>query len=323
MRRITIILPIALLLLGLTLYCIPTTRMGDVFIASSFRNVTSALGDPHHWLRWDSSLKAVRTADSAIAVHILDTTGKSFTITSPQTTIRVASPNYLQYDIQTQSPSGQSRLLLSVIPYVGNGQPRSQHNSTVAYSEATNLLFKCFAFLHRSPTPPTILGELRAYLEDPLKFYGFVMRIDTVKEKRFITRKEYLPTGKVLAHLPAVFQTIDRFIAQQPAVPGHRNISFGKVEPDGVELLAGINIDHEVSGNDSLHYMEFPNGQIELVGHFQGAFRDRTSAYRAMEKYLLDHELIQNGAPYEKYLSPLPSSDSGFVNITLHYPLRY
>jgi hypothetical protein len=66
-----------------------------------------------------------------------------------------------------------------------------------------------------------------------------------------------------------------------------------------------------------------PTGQVLAVGKFEGPFRDRPVLYDAMEKYLLDHQLIKIGVAYEKYLSPLPVSDSSIVKMELTYPLRY
>jgi hypothetical protein len=85
--------------------------------------------------------------------------------------------------------------------------------------------------------------------------------------------------------------------------------------------MAGLNIDKSIDGDKVFTFRQLPSTLGLLVGQYDGPFRDRTGLYRAMEKFITDHQLAKRGLPYERYRSPLPAADSSRVKFELLYPV--
>ena len=323
MKRIAWVLVIIFLLVLICSYFIPVTRQKQVFVANTFENIISSVTDLRHWTKWNSEVRQAWRKDSSACQFRKDPASPVSTIDVPGRKISITALSFLLYQIEETHSHGASVFTFSITPYVGNGQPRSQHNSTIAYAHTTNLLSVLLPFLDYGSFAEKTIADLVSYLQDNSRFYGFPIELKQAADTFFLTQKARVSKNEFFTRIPAVFTSLEQFAKDNQCIPGHRNISFGLPNNDSLDILAGVNIDKIANGDGTSNFMQLPSGQILLTGYFQGPFFNRPLLYKAMEKYLLDHQLVKGGASFEKYLSPLPLSDSSMIQVELSYPLRY
>ncbi len=322
MKRVVKVLLLIVLVFLIVSYFIPVNREKQVFVRSTFENVISSTTLPENWIKWDAEVGAAWQKDSSACKFGTDTTNHIISINIPGKKIRITQLTYLLYQLEEIKNNHSSVFSFTIIPYVGNGQPRSQHNSTIVYAEKTSLLFRILPFLEKGSSADRTISELQSYLEDNTRFYGFPIELKQATDTLFLTHKASILKQDLFKKLPTLFDDLDRFARENQCQPVNRNIAYDPTNNDSLSILAGINIDKIIMGDYLHNFMELPTGQFLAVGQFEGPFRDRSVLYKAIEKYLSDHQFIRIAVPYEKYLSPLPATDSSIVKITLSYPLR-
>ncbi|MDR3711566.1 MAG: GyrI-like domain-containing protein [Puia sp.] len=324
MKKFFLLLP-CLVVFGLLIsYFIPSVRKKEIFVSNTYKNVLASATNPGNWISWDPSVRQAWLKDSSACTFTEDTIRHITTIDIPGKKITVTQLSYLAYQLEETKSNHSSFFVLTVIPFVGNDQLRSRHNATIGFAEDSRWLYKIFPFLDKGSFAQTTISNLADYLNNTTRFYGFSIEVkQTTADTMFLTRKETLPKKDLFQKIPILFDTLEHYAQQVHVQAGHKNIYYNFLPHDSIEILAGLNIDKRIEG-DYLHsFMEMPTGQALAVARFEGPFRDRLKAYEAMEKYIPDHELIKLGVCFEKYLSPLPQSDSSVIQIELSYPLRF
>jgi effector-binding domain-containing protein len=323
MKRLITALLIVFLFLLTASYCKSVTNENRVFVANTFENLISSVFQPKNWINWNNEVQQAWLSDSSTCRFATDTTSHISSIDIPGKKIRITQLNYLLYQVEEIKNNKNSAFSFSIIPYVGNGQPRSEHNSRIIYTEKSNLLYHLFPFLEKNSFAEKIIDELGSYLENNARFYGFPIELKKATDTLFLTQRTDLAKRDLFKKLPGLFEELEKFAKENQCRTINKNISFDFLNNDSLSVLAGINIDKIIPGDYLHNFMQLPAGQVFAAGYFEGPFGNRHSLYLAMKKYLFDHQLIRAAACYEKYLSPLPVSDSSMIKMELLYPLRY
>jgi hypothetical protein len=322
MKKLLSTLLVLIFLLLTVTYFIPATIQKQVFIASTFQNIISSVTVPQNWIKWNADIRKACLKNSSACSFGQDT-AQQLTLSVPGKKISITTLNYLLYRVEETAADHTGLFTFSVIPYVGNGQPRSQHNTTIAYAQPTRLLYRLLPFLNHSSFAEKTISDLASYLQDNTRFYGFPINLIQDTNSLFLTKKQIVAQKDMFPAMTVLFSGIESAAAKNNCRPGFKNISFNNTGNDSTEILAGLNIDKVIDGSDGYGFMQLVPGQILLTGHYEGPFNKRTNVYQAMEKYLLDHQLVKGGASFERYLSPLPVSDASAIRMELCYPLRY
>ena len=191
----------------------------------------------------------------------------------------------------------------------------------IVYSRFTNLFYKLFPFLEKPSFATTTVNELKTYLEDNRRFYGFRIEVKAASDTLFLTKKLDLPAPALFTNLPVMQRELERFAKQNNCRILAKNISFSPLDHDSLSVMVGLNIDKVIAGDYIYNFRQLPSRVALATGHYAGPFRERTALYQAMEKYLLDHHLAKRALPYETYSSPFPVSDTATIEIDLSYPV--
>ena len=224
------------------------------------------------------------------------------------------------YQISEPEPGGDSTdFTLAIVPDVSS--PHSPNNIGISYVYTTTLFFKLLPFIQRPSIESTIVDELQDYLQDNTRFYGYSITAQPIVDSFFVTRQEDIPARDLVTTLPGLFAELTVYARANSCRVIAQNISIAPLGHDSISLMAGLNIDRAVAGDKVNTFRQLPSTLGLLAGQYEGPFRDRTGLYRAMEKFITDHGLAKRGLPYERYLSPLPSTDSSMVKIELLYPV--
>ncbi|HEV2481074.1 MAG TPA: hypothetical protein VGS79_15470 [Puia sp.] len=291
MKRLSSILLIIVLLFVLASTFIPAELVRSVTVRNTIQNTVTALKHPEAW----------RSLDSGKNTHITET-------------------RYMLFQISEPEPNGDSiDLTLAIVPDVS--PQHNPNNIGISYAYTTTLFFKLLPFLQRPSVESAIVGELQDYLQDNTRFYGYTITTQPLVDSFFLTRQRDIPTRDLLKTLPGLFAGLSDYARANSCQVIAQNISIAPLSHDSISLMAGLNIDRSVIGDKVNTFRQLPSTLGLVAGQYEGPFHDRTGLYRAMEKFIADHRLAKRGLPFERYLSPLPSTDSSMVKIELLYPV--
>jgi hypothetical protein len=273
-------------------FFIPVQQVKTVSIENSLHNTITALHQPSSW----------RSLDSGKNTHITDIHYMLYTITEPK------------------NNRNSTTFTLAVGPDL---PPHNPNNAAISWLHATSLFYKLFPFLEKTPFDILIVDELRSYLQDNTRFYGYPMTTQRLVDSIFLTKKQDLPARDLFKTLPGMLKELEDYAHTNSCKIIAKNISFAPLDHDSISIMAGLNIDKAIPGDETYNCRELPSTLGLLVGRYEGRFSDRAGIYTAMERYLTDHALAKRGVPYERYDSPLPDSDSSNIKIDLIYPVTY
>lgn len=321
MNKVVSSLAVLVLVFLIVSLFIPSRLEKKVFVANTFSNIIASIFQPENWKNWDSSVGRAWNRDPASCHFGNDTIRHVITIDIPGKEFRVTRLSTMIYQMEEIQKGDTAVFGLGILPFAGNKERTSQHNSYIVYAQATNLFYKLFPFMEKSTFATRTVSALRSYLGDNRRFYGYPIELKSTKDTLFLTKKADIPTRDLFKALPVISKELERYATANNCRVTGKNLSYLPLDHDSVSLMAGLNIDKIISGDNIYNFRQLPSGQYLAVGHYEGRFRDRAALYAAMEKFLLDHQLMKRGLPFEKYLSPLPDSDSSTIRMELSYPL--
>lgn len=284
---------LVIIVLLIASFFIPAERVSSVSVQNTFANAVAALRQPTSWRSLDS--------------------GKN---------TQVSEVSFMLYQITEPRGNGDStRFSLAVIPDMS--PRRNPNNIGFSYGQPTSLFFKLFPSLEKPSIESHIVGELRNYLEDNTRFYGYPITTQSLVDSFFLAQQKNITTCDLFSTLPGMISGLTTYAAGYSCKIIAQNISIVPLGRDSITLMAGLNIDRPIPGDDLHTFRQLPTTLGLVVGQYSGPFRDRTGIYRAMEKFITDHELAKHGLPYEHYQGPLPTADSSMVKFELLYPVSY
>jgi hypothetical protein len=287
---ILIILAILFLIVS---FFIPAEQARTLSVQNTIQNTVTALLHPPRWRSLDS--------------------GKN---------TRITELGYMLYAITEPKHNGDSTgFSMTITPDLSHN-----HNPNIAaisYFHSTSLFYKLFPFLEKITFDTRTVRELRSYLEDNTRFYGYPITTQTLVDSFFLTKKQDVPSQDLFAALPSMFKELEDYARTNSCHVIAQNISFFPLGHDSVSLMAGLNIDKSIEGNANYNFRQVPSTLGLVVGRYEGRFGLRTGIYTAIERFITDHALAKRGLPYERYHSAFPVSDSSIIKIDLMFPVTY
>jgi len=291
MKRLFSLFLIVVLLFVLASTFIPAESVRLVSVNNTVKNAVTALARPTAW----------RSLDSGKNTHITEV-------------------RYMLYRISEPEPGGDSTdFTLAIVPDVS--PQHNPNNIGISYVYPTTLFFKFLPFIQRPSVESAIVDELQDYLQDNTRFYGYTITTQPLVDSFFLARQQDIPSRDLFKTLPGLFTELQDYARVHSCRVIAQNISITPLGHDSMSLKAGLNIDKSIDGDKVYTFRQLPSTLGLLAGQYEGPFRDRTGLYQAMDKFLTDHQLAKRGLPYERYSSPLPSTDSSMVKFVLLYPV--
>jgi effector-binding domain-containing protein len=204
----------------------------------------------------------------------------------------------------------------TVVPEIKNNY------TTVAIDAPTNVFKWLISQVQPSVKPAVLITGLKAFMENARLYYGFNISEKEVTENYIAVKKETVLTKKKFPEINKAVRDLNIFIAQNNAKAVHAlSCSYYPQRADSVQVLIGIPINKQLKPTNDIACMRMPGGKM-LIGDFNGKYSDRQKLYNAMEKYMQDHSLAKQIAPFERYLdNRIPASDTDSVNMQINYPV--
>lgn len=293
MKKLFPILIILAILFLIVSFFIPVEQARTLSVQNTIQNTVTALHHPTVWRSLDS--------------------GKN---------TRITELGYMLYAITEPKRGGDSTgFSMTITPDLS-----PSHNPNIAaisYFHSTSLFYKLFPFFEKITFDTRTVRELRSYLEDNTRFYGYPITTQKLVDSFFLTKKQDLPSRDLFTTLPSIFKELEDYARTNSCHVIAQNISFFPLGHDSVSLMAGLNIDKSIEGDANYNFRQLPSTLGLVVGRYEGRFGLRTGIYTAMERFISDHALAKRALPYERYHSGLPVSDSSIIRIDLIFPVTY
>jgi hypothetical protein len=293
-KRITVLISLLIVFVLVSLL-IPVKQIRSVIVNNTLPNSVTALQKPTSW----------RTLDSGRNTHINEA-------------------GFMQWTVSEIHSNGDStEFAITLSPDLSPKQD-PQH-SNISWVHATSLFYSIFPSLEKTGADTRTVDELRSYLQNNLRFYGYTIKTQPLVDSFFLTKQMDLNSKDLFKTLPVLFKDLENYASGRSTRIIGRNIVITRLDHDSITLMAGLNIDKPVSiyGDETYNFRQLPSTMGLVVGHYEGRFDKRSGLYTAMEKFITDHSLAKRGLPYEQYRSPLPDSDNSRIDIDLIYPVSY
>lgn len=289
----------------------------SITIAVPIENVYKQFNDLRNWERWFPSL--INKDSSTSLSYSGHTTGAgAYQIyKGHRYTLLGNNPGFMQFK-EDKGPFPVYNTMISI--------PVSPQNHTlIKWIRSGNLLFWLNSKINGDVEMKTGLSNLKSYMEDPVKRYGFPIEILPVTDTLVLTKNATTTRKGQFLTLSALYSDIYEYAIRQN-IPinrqGPRLANFSPTGLDSVRVFAGIPVHKRGKKEKDINYLNMPASGKMLVAHYKGPYTKLNQVYIVLEKYIRDNVLQKVAISYEKYYTyPLTNEDSLHMVIEVLYPI--
>ncbi|RFZ90610.1 hypothetical protein D0C36_16710 [Mucilaginibacter conchicola] len=300
------LIPAGILFLAAALALIPVVQTRQLTINSSYFNVYQGLAKAQNWAKWYPYLKTERASVQGDSVNNFKIKGRSSKI--ELRTIGLAAFNV---NITGNKGAGSFQCVVTANPKMNvTDMIISRHYKLLGYLQA----------IAGGDGDETFIDDLKNYLEDPLSYYGFAMKLQTTKDQFLIVKDGKYLTDSVCPDNIATLNYLKNVAAKLKLKTGELRLQYVSAIKDSTSLILGIAIQGERHADSAVQYMQMPGSKV-LAGTFKGKYKDRQQLYRALYLYMADHNMHQQTKPYETFINnQLPANDETIVDMQVIVP---
>lgn len=168
------------------------------------------------------------------------------------------------------------------------------------------------------------LENLKDYMTDTRRFYGFEIERTTVEDTAFLFTKETCPVSERKAVTKKMFEKLLAYATSKNAGYNGNRIYYTLKSGNELTIFASIGVNNmvETSASGDIEYKRMPFGKNLLVTTYQGSFMQTDKAYNALEEFKKDHNLLTMAIPYQKFLSDgYDFDDDQVVQLKIYSPI--
>lgn len=168
------------------------------------------------------------------------------------------------------------------------------------------------------------LDNLRDYMTDTKRFYGYEIQEMKVEDTAFLFSRLTVPVSEKRNGMVQLFSKLIAFAEKNNAGYNGTRIFYSMQSGKDITLFAGIGVTNAVQTPpvSDVEYKRMPYGKNMLVTSYQGPFGESKKAFEAMELFKTDHRLSSMAIPYQKFLSDgYDFADDQVVQLKIFYPV--
>jgi effector-binding domain-containing protein len=168
------------------------------------------------------------------------------------------------------------------------------------------------------------LDNLKDYMEDPRRLYGYDIQVTTVADTAFLFISETVPVTQKREATRRLFESLIDYAKKKNAGYTGVRILYMQQSANDLTLYASIGVSNkiEISPTEPFQYKLMPFGKKLLEANFQGPYGDVGKVYQALETFKSDHNLITMAIPFQKFMNEgYDFSDSQLVQMKVYYPI--
>jgi effector-binding domain-containing protein len=283
-----------------------------ITINASIFNVVKQFTDLHNWKNWHPGLTG---QDSSAFKYSRIANGVNSTLTVQEKKYTITSVNSQGIGIEEEENGDRNYQSISAFPDSFNTITHVTWIQVASFSNWVREKFKHDNEMEKG------LKNLKSYMEDADKFYGFHIEIQSVSDTLLITKKAMASKDNIIPILHNLYADLYKYLQENNMEHAQRMAGFITGENDSVEIMAGITVEKKEPVKNGIRYMEMPRGRM-LVGEYQGPYNKISQLYMVMNQYLEDKELKRVAMIYEKYFTdPHSKEDSAHMKIKIYCPI--
>lgn len=168
------------------------------------------------------------------------------------------------------------------------------------------------------------LENLRDYMTDTKRFYGYEIQEMKVEDTAFLFSRITVPVAEKRKGMVQLFSKLIAYAEKNEAGYNGTRIFYSMQSGNNITLFAGIGVTNaiETSPTSDIEYKRMPYGKNLLVTSYQGAYGESKKAFEALELFKTDHQLSSMAIPYQKFLSDgYDFADDQVVQLKIFYPV--
>lgn len=193
---------------------------------------------------------------------------------------------------------------------------------TLSYS--TTLFRKWFAKTKLEKTAEKSLENLKDFMTDTRRFYGFDIQRVTVEDTAFLFMRKTVPLAQRREATRKIYETLMAYAKNKKAGYNGVRIYYTQKSGNDITIFASIGVSNAVltGPGEEVQYKKMPYGKNLLMASYQGPFSGSEKAFNALEAFKKDHNLSSMAIPFQKFMSDgYDFSDDQLVQLKVYYPI--
>ncbi|MGN6494157.1 MAG: hypothetical protein ACTHLE_19340, partial [Agriterribacter sp.] len=280
MKKIFLLLSIVFALL-LVLWLVPVEERKAIILKNRIEHIDRLVSSSRDWIKWYSPMRIACEKDTSACSAQENNTEKEFRLHMPGRQVKVQLLQGLQYHIEIAATR-----YASFVVAMSPGESGNETKLLCIYNN--RLLWKVLPFVAKPNEADLLVQDLKTFVESPLSFYGYTIQIEQPQGIGLLTRQLVAAKSDLLAHVKAELKQLENFATANNVNALQHNVSFIPARGDSIEIIAGVVVNRQVTGNDSIRYMKVPPGQQILVADYHGVYAGKKQLYSAMLRYMTD-----------------------------------
>jgi effector-binding domain-containing protein len=283
---------------------IPVSQSHTVSVDLSFDKLLYQVNDLKHWKAWWPDSTSQTIGDTVFK------TSSSTYVLKRKDPLRI-----------TLSQDNNSILnFISVEPNGDNSTAILRWKQVSYIKTAINQKFKLLIGKERHSIDE-LLKQIKDHVEDPVKYYGFNIRIEPVIDTFVLVKRQQCLKENIPSCLRELFASLQGQLDKAYYRGRAEKMFFvDSSRTDSIVIIAGISIERRLDILSPFEIKTMPKAHI-VVGDYEGDYKHIDLIHKAMVRYMSDHHISAVAVPYEKInVIPQTRQDSLHVKVKVYYP---
>ncbi|MBM3417002.1 MAG: hypothetical protein FJY20_11305 [Bacteroidetes bacterium] len=196
--------------------------------------------------------------------------------------------------------------------------------SDITLSYSTTLFRKWFAKTKLEKNAEKSLENLKDYMTDTRRFYGFEIQRVTVEDTAFLFMRKVVPLTERREATRKIYEKLIAYAENKKAGYNGTRIYYTLKSGNEITIFASIGVTNpgQTKPGEEVQYKRMPYGKNLLVTIYQGPFSGSEKAFKALEAFKKDHNLSSMAIPFQKFMSDgYDFADDQAVQLKVYYPV--
>ena len=166
-----------------------------------------------------------------------------------------------------------------------------------------------------------MLQRVKESMEDPVKYYGFPIRVEPVEDTFILVKSSYAGKAMVQSRIGEIYTSLHQYLDSiHYTGRAEKMFHVDSLSRDSVQVMAGLSLEKRIAVKPPFRLMTMPRAHI-VVGDYEGDYNNIYRIHQAVIAYMKDHNIMPVAIVYEKMLSdPHTAEDSLHVRVKVYHP---
>jgi predicted transcriptional regulator YdeE len=292
---------------------IPVEQQFVIKVNASYYNCYQQLFNPAKWKYWNNDLNNVYKQDSSLCNT--KETSKGFIIKTPQSIYTVQAINSNMLDVIKIKNGNESKFKITLIPNTAGV------TATILIDSKVRIFKRLLHGIFVTDNDKMDLLNLKQFMEDTERYYGFKIRTGYINEKEIIVKSDLISKKEIAKKGLQMLDQIDQLINKRPnRTKANPMAQYIVRRGDSLQMLIGKEVDNYKTAPKGFKMMTLPATKV-LIAKYVGIYKDKQTVYNALDRYIKDKYMHPKVAPIERFESRFPANENDTVKFDLIYPI--